>query len=142
MSIFAWLLVVALAACAAPDAVGALASTAPRKSAPFQTRNLIENHQKGLKLRVSTTSIDTSGQYVTVSWSGVEVRCGVRRGCDGQHQLHHPTNPWHPFPQDPADTDMVAMYLADRDPSETWPMKYIWTSTVPNAQRRGAGQYL
>ncbi|KAL6770803.1 hypothetical protein ACKKBF_B32745 [Auxenochlorella protothecoides x Auxenochlorella symbiontica] len=114
MSIFAWLLVVALAACAAPDAVGALASTAPRKSAPFQTRNLIENHQKGLKLRVSTTSIDTSGQYVTVSWSGVE---------------------------DPADTDMVAMYLADRDPSETWPMKYIWTSTVPNAQRRGAGQY-
>lgn len=43
--------------------------------------------------------------------------------------------------QSPAATDMLAMYLADKDPTTSLPMKYIWTSLSESAGAPGSGSY-
>ncbi|KAK2076560.1 hypothetical protein QBZ16_005320 [Prototheca wickerhamii] len=72
-----------------------------KRSGVFIARNLLHKIDHKIVLEVSTDAIEKSGDSVTVTWSGVEK---------------------------PDDGDMIAMYLADRDVTETYPMKYMWTS--------------
>ncbi|MEW5317631.1 MAG: hypothetical protein WDW38_008913 [Sanguina aurantia] len=66
----------------------------------------------GPVMTLNATVLSKSGQYVTVSWTGI----------------HNPT----PF-------DSVALYIVGYTPEALRPMRYQWVNTVNNAVATGAG---
>lgn len=139
-------------------AAAVLAAPAAARTAPFLPRTLLSMPDPSIELNVSTNYIEYSGEYVTVSWSGVAVRCdlGPRSGSRSlggaahslaslpgraRHGVWLSPMPTHTHVQLPAPTDMLAMYLAHRDPATSLPMKYIWTSLSETVSAPGSGSY-
>lgn len=43
--------------------------------------------------------------------------------------------------QTPAQSDMIALYLADRDPTTSMPIKFLWASVSDDYLSTGSGSY-
>ena len=79
----------------------------------FNIRNLQHALHTGLHLSANVTELQHSGDWIDVSWQGV---------------------------QDPQDDDYVALYApADANVYKTSPVKYQWAVKAPSHRAEGAG---
>lgn len=79
----------------------------------FSVRNIQQQPHDDSRLSTSITNLKHSGQWVNVSWHGV---------------------------QDPQDDDYIALYVpANASVYETSPVKYQWAVTAPTHRTEGAG---
>ena len=79
----------------------------------FSVRNIQQQPHDDLRLSTSITNLKHSGQWVNVTWHGV---------------------------QDPQDDDYIALYVpAKASVYETSPVKYQWAVTAPTHRTQGAG---
>ena len=79
----------------------------------FNIRNLQHTLHIGLRLSADVTELKQSGDWINVSWQGV---------------------------QDPQDDDYIALYApADADVYKTSPVKYQWAARASSHRAEGAG---
>ena len=79
----------------------------------FQVNNVRHALDNDIQLGSSHSMLAASGQWVDVSWSGV---------------------------QDPQDDDIIAVYApANVSAYDTSPVKYKWAVSTPNHRKEGAG---
>ena len=79
----------------------------------FQIHNVRHALDDGVQLRSSHASLAASGQWIHVSWTGV---------------------------QDPQDDDYIALYApANVSVYRTSPIKYKWAVSAPSHRKEGAG---
>ena len=79
----------------------------------FQVRNVRHALDEGVQLGSSRATLAASGQWVDVSWRGV---------------------------QDPQDDDYIALYApANVSVYRTSPIKYKWAVSAPSHRKEGAG---